>query len=88
MVDPKTKVPFPYGNPEGKYVPWTVAELIQRWPAIDWLSPQPVATLSDGAGLACRICVARHSLQGPNVKHLPQTLEAFEAHMREEHSLP
>src|SRR6266568_7510795 len=81
-------VPYPYGTPRCKYVPWSEAELIRRFPAIAWREPQHITTFSGFSGWACRICVARHGIYGYNVNSLPQTREEFEEHMRKEHPVP
>lgn len=56
---------------------------------IEWDTPAAIMRFTDDREhpfYACRLCIARHGLKGFNIKHLPQTVEAFEAHRKEHHA--
>jgi hypothetical protein len=58
------------------------AELEDLFPAVAWLATQR----RDGtSGFACRFCINMNGLEARNTDILPQTLTAFEAHMRTVH---
>jgi hypothetical protein len=61
-----------------------LAELEARYPYIHWSEPIHVVT-PDGAGYACRVCVANQGLSSNDVKNLFQTDAAAIAHITQEH---
>jgi hypothetical protein len=61
---------------------------MDRFPAIDWLEPQPVETPA-GRWLTCRLCTALHGLKAQDLPRVGFTArEDWERHVREVHSLP
>lgn len=62
-------------------------QLVERFPQTKWTEPLPTRTLGGSSGLACRFCIAIHGLRGCDVAKLPQTVEEFDAHIREKHGV-
>ena len=61
------------------------AELEDLFPAVAWRAPLPTQRRDGTSGLACRFCINMNGLEARDTDILPQTLTAFEAHMRTVH---
>jgi len=74
----------------------TDAELERKMPSIRWREPLPVSVTEDptdpdspviASGYLCRYCLAHHGLLAMEVSRLPQTLEQFREHLKQEHKI-
>ena len=63
----------------------TEAELESLFPAVAWRTPLPTQRRDGTSGFACRFCINMNGLEARDIDILPQTLTAFEAHMRTVH---
>jgi len=63
----------------------TEAELENLFPAVAWRAPLPTQRRDGTSGFACRFCINMNGLEARDTDILPQTLKAFEAHMRTIH---
>lgn len=63
---------------------WTVAGLEEAMPHIFWRQPQWI-TMADGAGFACRVCIASEGIRGDQVERLFATRNEFREHFAREH---
>jgi hypothetical protein len=63
----------------------TEAELEDLFPAVAWRAPLPTQRRDGTSGFACRFCININGLEARDIDILPQTLTAFEAHMRTVH---
>jgi hypothetical protein len=61
------------------------AELEDLFPAVAWRAPLPTQRRNGTSGFACRFCINMNGLEARDTDILPQTLTAFEAHMRTVH---
>jgi hypothetical protein len=61
------------------------AELEDLFPAVAWRAPLPTQRRDGTSGFACRFCINMNGLEARDTDILPQTLTAFEAHMRTVH---
>lgn len=66
-------------------MPFTEKQLMEKFEYIPWRQPVLIRVPNYASGLGCRICIAMKGLKGEQVKELPQSLEEFEKHMREQH---
>jgi len=63
----------------------TEADLEDMFPAVAWRAPLPTQRRDGTLGFACRFCINMNGLEARDTDILPQTLTAFEAHMRTAH---
>jgi hypothetical protein len=61
------------------------AELEDMFPAVAWLAPLPTQRRDGKSGFACRFCINMYGPEARDTDILPQTLTAFEAHIRTVH---
>lgn len=63
-------------------------ELELTYPEIPWRAALPIHSLAEPhiTGLGCRFCIARFGLKGSDIERLPQTEEAWLAHMARFHT--
>lgn len=69
-------------------ITFTDGELERNYPEIPWRRALPICSLEqpDVTGFGCRFCIARFGLKGTDVGKLPQTEEAWLAHMAQFHT--
>ncbi len=63
--------------------------LVDRYPEIDWTTPQPVTVLGWLTRLTCRYCTALNGLKARELDRVGfSTLEDWRAHVDREHCEP